>query len=191
LTRVAPGSATYAGSIALTGAAPAQDGVLSVADGDTITARYLDANDGAGHANQQRVTTATASCAVVSSGAKPVADGTFGTPMSGSRADASGSTIDLTWDVVTCASTDHHVLYGDLASVASMTVVGSVCDLGTAGIATWSGVPAVDLWFVVVGDDDAASEGTWGTDGNGAPRGGVTASGQCGTETRDNAGVCP
>jgi hypothetical protein len=124
-------------------------------------------------------------------GAKPVADGAFGVPMKGSRANPAGSTIDLTWDVSTCSSTDHHVLYGSLLSVASMTVVGSACDLGTTGTASWAGVPAGDLWFVVVGDDNATTEGTWGTDGIGGQRGGSTASGQCGLTTRDNAGVCP
>ena len=123
--------------------------------------------------------------------AKPVADGLFGTAMTGSRADASGSTIGLTWDVATCSSTDHHVLYGDLASVASMAVTGAACNLGTSGIASWTGVPAGDLWFVVVGDDDSSTEGSWGTDGNGAQRGGTAPSGQCGISTRDNSGVCP
>jgi len=190
LTRVAPGSATYAGSITLASNAASADGALSVAHGDTITARYVDANDGAGHSNQQRVATAQASCAAPPSAPKPVADGSFGVPMTGSRADAAGTTLDLTWDVATCASPDHHVLYGDLASVATASVAGAVCDLGATGSATWSGVPAGDLWFVVVGDDDAATEGSWGTDG-GDERGGVTASGLCGATTRDNSGVCP
>jgi len=191
LTRVAPGSASYTGSITLTGETATHDGVLSVTNGDTITARYIDANDGAGHANQQRMATALASCPVVSAVAKPVADGSFGTAMTGSRTDPAGSTIDVTWDVTTCASSDHHLLYGDLAAVASAAVAGGVCDLGTAGSATWSGVPSGDLWFVVVGNDDATTEGSWGTDGTGAERGGGTASGLCGLVTRNNSGACP
>ena len=141
-------------------------------------------------------TTAPSSCdmpvcsAAPPSGAKPVADGSFGTAMTGSRADASGSTIDLTWDVATCVSTDHHVLYGDLADVASSTVGGASCDLGTSGSASWTGVPAGNLWFVVVGDDNASTEGSWGKMTSGE-RGGGTVSGRCGMATRNNSGVCP
>jgi hypothetical protein len=41
----------------------------------------------------------------------------------------------------------------------------------------------------VVGNDDVATEGTWGTDGIGSQRGdGV---GLCGVTARDNTGVCP
>ncbi len=131
-------------------------------------------------------------CAVSQPGnAKPVADGTFGSAMTGSRADAIGSTIDLIWDVATCASSDHHVLYGPLASVATATISGAFCDLGASGSAVWTGIPAGDLWFVVVGDDNATVEASWGKDKSGAQRGGTTASLQCGTTTRDNSGTCP
>jgi subtilisin-like proprotein convertase family protein len=130
-------------------------------------------------------------CAAAPGGAKPVADGSFGTAMKGSRANAAGSAIVVTWDVATCSSADHHILYGDLANVASMTVAGASCDLGTSGLATWTGVPAGDLWFVVVGDDDGSSEGSWGIDGNGAQRGGGAASGLCGVSVRDDSGACP
>jgi hypothetical protein len=122
---------------------------------------------------------------------KPVPDGLFGTAMRASRADAPGSTIGLTWDVATCASADHHVLFGDLSSVASLTVLGAGCNLGTTGSATWTAVPAGNLWFVVVGDDNATVEASWGTDGVGGQRGGVTPSGQCGLVSRNNSGTCP
>jgi hypothetical protein len=52
-------------------------------------------------------------------------------------------------------------------------------------------VPSGNLWFVIVGDDDAATEGSWGTDGSGAQRGGAAVSGLCGMTARDNSGVCP
>jgi hypothetical protein len=121
----------------------------------------------------------------------PVPDGTYGTAMTAARGDAAGSTINLTWDVSTCASGDHHALYGPLASVASVTISGASCDLGTTGSATWTGVPAGSLWFTIVGDDNATVEASWGTNGTGGQRGGTTASGQCGTNTRDNSGTCP
>jgi hypothetical protein len=124
-------------------------------------------------------------------GVKPVADGTFGIGMNGSRLDPAGSSIAVTWDVATCASADHHILYGDLSNVASLSPTGAACDLGTTGSATWTAVPAGSLWFVVVGDDNAVTEGTWGTDGNTPQRGGTTPSGFCGLTVRDNSGTCP
>jgi len=129
-------------------------------------------------------------CAAAPGIVKPVADGSFGTAMRGSRADTPGSTIGLTWDVTTCASTDHHLLYGNLSTVAASTVSGAVCHLGASGAATWSAVPAGSLWFVVVGDNDAVTEGSWGMMTSGE-RGGTLASGRCGLTARDNAGTCP
>jgi subtilisin-like proprotein convertase family protein len=125
------------------------------------------------------------------SGAKPVADGFTGLPMKASRGDALAGTINLTWDVTSCASADQHVIYGDLGNVAALAVTGGFCSLGTSGSAAWTGVPAGDLWFVVVGDDDAGTEGTWGTDATSGQRGGATVSGQCGITIRDNTGTCP
>jgi hypothetical protein len=185
LTRIFPGSTTYRGTINTTTAAAVHDGVLSVKNGDTIQATYVDANDGGGGLNQPRVTTASASC--VTPGVRPVPEPS----LNASRADALATTINVAWDVATCSSTDHHLLYGDLANVASSTISGSNCNLGTSGSYVWPGVPAGDLWFVVVGDDNAATEGSWGIMGNGAERGGATVSGQCGMTGRDNSGVCP
>jgi len=188
ITRIAPGSSTYRGTISTTASPEAADGLLSVRNADTITAYYIDADDGGGGIDLTREASATAACA--GTAALPVADGSFGTAMKGSRGNASGSIVNLTWDVATCVSADHHVIYGDLASVASLAVTGGACNLGTSGSAAWSGVPAGNLWFVVVGDDNASTEGSWGTDG-GAQRGGATASGQCGVVSRDNSGTCP
>ena len=167
----------------------AGNALLTVKNGDTITATYVDANDGGGNVNVPRVDVATTVCAPT--GVRPVADGSFGTAMTGSRADASGSTIDVTWDVVTCSSADHHILYGDLANVSTAAVTGASCDLGVTGTATWTGVPAGDLWFVVVGNDGGTTEGSWGTSSEGTQRGAGAASGQCGLTARDDSGVCP
>jgi hypothetical protein len=122
---------------------------------------------------------------------KPVPDGSFGTAMRASRVDTPGSSIALTWDVATCTSADYHVLYGGLSSVSAASVTGAFCNLGTTGSATWTGVPAANLWFVVVGDNDGTIEGSWGTDGVGGQRGGATPSGQCGLVVRNNSGTCP
>jgi hypothetical protein len=51
LTETPASSGHFSGSINTISAAPASDGLLSLGDGDTITASYLDANDGHGGLN--------------------------------------------------------------------------------------------------------------------------------------------
>ena len=60
----APGSAIFSGTVPLT-AAPAVggDGSLSVADGDTLTVTYVDADDGSGGIDLPRQTSAGVDCA--------------------------------------------------------------------------------------------------------------------------------
>jgi len=100
------------------------------------------------------------------------------------------TTVSVTWDAASCTSTDYELLYGDLASLPSYTLLGSVCGLGTSGSANWSGVPAGDLWFLVTGVDGAGTEATWGAATAGERNGG-SASGQCGNAVRNNGATCP
>jgi subtilisin-like proprotein convertase family protein len=130
-------------------------------------------------------------CPAASTFVKPVPDGSFGTAMKASRVDPAGTSINVTWDVSTCASTNYHVLYGDLATVSSYAIGGSACAIGTSGTYGWSGVPAGSLWYVVVADSGTTTEGSWGTGVGGAERGGGSASGQCSMASRDNSGTCP
>jgi hypothetical protein len=62
LTETAPGSAKYLGTIVATGGPAAADGLLSLAHGASITARYVDADDGLGGSGIERTTGATADC---------------------------------------------------------------------------------------------------------------------------------
>ncbi len=121
----------------------------------------------------------------------PVPDGGVGTPMRCGRAAADGSAISLQWDASTCTAENYNVLYGPLATVASYSLAGSVCALGTSGQATWSGVPAGDLWLVITGQNGSGTEGSWGTASAGAERNGAIASGQCGNTSRVNSESCP
>jgi subtilisin-like proprotein convertase family protein len=121
----------------------------------------------------------------------PVPDGSFGSGMTVSPVTGAVPSLHLTWDVATCSAKNNHLLYGALQDVASVAPAGAVCGLGPLGGYDWTAVPAGDLWFLVVGDDAAAMEGSWGTDGAGAHRNGTTASGYCGFTTRSNAGTCP
>ena len=129
-------------------------------------------------------------CSAGPASAKPVPDGSFGTPMTADRGNPLATSINVTWDVATCTSSDHELLYGDLASVGSYSVAGSVCGLGISGSAAWNSVPAGNVWFVVVGTTGTGTEASWGL-GTAGERGGTTASGQCGNAVRDNSGTCP
>jgi hypothetical protein len=63
LFETAVGSGQYSGSIdTITGAAVNGDGLLSVSPGDTITARYIDDDDGAGGSGIERTAAATVEC---------------------------------------------------------------------------------------------------------------------------------
>ena len=121
----------------------------------------------------------------------PVPDGTFGTAMRASRANPSGTDINLQWDTATCTAQDYNVLYGSLANVASYALDGSACALGTSGLAAWNAVPAGNLWFVVTAQNGSGIESSWGRASSGAERNGMNASGQCGNASRNNGGTCP
>jgi hypothetical protein len=62
LTETTAGSARFSGSIFTTSAAPGPDGLLSVAHGDTLTAEYVDADDGEGGSGVPRQAGASADC---------------------------------------------------------------------------------------------------------------------------------
>lgn len=116
-----------------------------------------------------------------------------------------GADAALTWDAVTCASTGYHLIFGygsDLASAMGPSpqagdVAGAVCGLGTGGSYSWTGVPDPTsdasrfLWFLVVGDDGASKEGSWGTSSSGAQRGGTVTSATCGLTSKETATTCP
>jgi hypothetical protein len=119
-----------------------------------------------------------------------VPDGTFGTAMRSDRALPDGTSITLHWDVTSCTGADYKALYGSLANVATYALDGAACALGTSGTATWSSVPAGNLWYFVVATDGTGTEGTWGSGASG-PAGGTIPSALCGDAARNNAGTCP
>jgi hypothetical protein len=120
----------------------------------------------------------------------PVPDGSPGAPMRASRG-AVATAIDLTWDVSGCAPAGHHVVYGALSGLPSYQVAGGVCGIGSTGSFSWAGVPAGDLWFVVVGDNGLTTEGLWATTSSGGPMNATTPSLTCGMTNRINLTACP
>jgi len=121
----------------------------------------------------------------------PVPDGSFGSPMTAGRGAADGSVISLAWDVASCAGKGYHTIYGPLSGVSTYQISGGVCGMGTSGSYSWTGVPAGDLWFVVVADDPSGVEGSWGRQSTGLPMNGATPSLVCGVTGRFNLSSCP
>ena len=129
-------------------------------------------------------------CATAPPGPGAVPDGSAGTvPLRGERLSSSGDTIGVTWDTA-CSAADYNLLYGDLAGVGSSTITGSECSLVGSGSHTWTAVPGGDLFFLVVGADGAGTEGSWGIDGYGGERNGLSASGECAVTLKDPSNTC-
>ena len=120
-----------------------------------------------------------------------VPNGAFGRPMTIERLNPFGEVLRISWDVRTCPSADYNLLYGTLDSVEDYELEGAECDADASGVHTWFGVPAGNLWFIVVGNASVTdTEGSWGQDSDGNERGVV--SGFCGITSRDEMGTgCP
>ena len=108
-------------------------------------------------------------------------------PLLANRLTPDGSEIAVVWDDQ-CSPLNANLLYGALESVSSHAVSGAVCAIGNPE--TWTGVPAGDLWFLVVADDGAGVESSWGL-ASGGERNGLMHSETCGTQAKDIMGACP
>jgi hypothetical protein len=125
-------------------------------------------------------------------GPPPVPGGAGATsPLRGDRLTAAGDVIGISWDASSCTAAEYNLLYGDLVDVASYTLLGSECSLGTSGSYTWNGVPSGDLFFLLVGTDGAGMESSWGVDSLLGERNGLEVSTQCSTTSKDTSGSCP
>ena len=107
------------------------------------------------------------------------------------QADPLGQTLDLSWDTNGCIASDYNLLYGNLVDVGSHTLLGSECSLGNSGLFTWNGVVPGNLFFLIVGTETGGVESSWGVDGFGAERNGLSHSGQCGATSKDPSRTCP
>lgn len=108
-----------------------------------------------------------------------------------------GTNATVTFDAFNCPSADYHILYGKGENLATWTVLDAQCDLGTSGSYAWTGMPDLTdytsrfLWFLVVGDDNSTTEGSWGlTYPGGAEEGGASASGKCSCTTKNTSTIC-
>ena len=61
-----------------------------------------------------------------------------------------------------CRAADHNVVYGPLEGVAGYAYSGQVCDIGTSGSYTQFAPGSGSYFFVVVGTDGLATDGSYG-----------------------------
>ena len=132
----------------------------------------------------------------------PVPDGkaVLGTEMKANRLDQAGSSISVAWDATTCTgAVNYHIVYGSQFPAApggTYQPAGGSCAIGTVSPVTWTNVPALApnqlLWWVVVADDGAGTEGSWGagTAGERAGPGAGGSSGQCAITAKDLTDTC-
>jgi hypothetical protein len=132
------------------------------------------------------------SCTTGQAAPPPAPDGQQSTsPLTGSRATITGDVIDVGWDAASCPALSYNLLFGDLTNVSSYALSGARCSIGTTGGYTWSGVPAGDLYFLVVGTNGVGTESSWGTDSDLNERNGTSASGLCLVSSKSTDVTCP
>ncbi len=136
-----------------------------------------------------------------------VPDGRNGLPIEIEKLDLAGSQLRLLWDPSPCSGdADHHIIFGtglDFPTAIGnpFNVGGGVCDMGGLAPFDWNGVPdpgVIDpttrlLWFLILADDDLATEGGWGQDGQFVERVGPAlggSSGTCGITDKDVSNEC-
>jgi plastocyanin len=127
------------------------------------------------------------------------------TPMRVSKNDAAGNSLTLIYDTSSCTgAADHHIVFGGgttfpVAIGGTLGLKGSTCNIGTTSPFVWSPSPPTTtdaeglVWWLIVADDNATVEGSWGKNSAGNERTGPGAGGssaQCGILTKDVSNTC-
>lgn len=118
------------------------------------------------------------------------ADGPASVPRGSLSVTRNGTGIDVTWDATTCTAVNYNLLYGNLASVSTYALQGSVCGLGSSGGFSWNSPAAGNIYFLVVPTDGAGTEGSWGLTNTFAERNGLGASNECGVLVKNPTNIC-
>jgi hypothetical protein len=93
--------------------------------------------------------------------------------LTASRLVADGSSISVAWNAAACSGeVDHQILFGNRSGFPAITggtytLQGGQCSIGTASPYTWAAPAPTSgdlLWFLVVAEDNAGKEGSWGRD---------------------------
>ena len=133
-----------------------------------------------------------------------VPDGRAGSvPMTVTAADATGSSLTLNWGTTCAGAARFHIVYGSRSDLPAapggiFNVDGGTCGIGATMPFVWNQVPADTdgsglLWWLILSDDGAAVEGSWGKGTNGLERAGPGSggvSGVCGMATKSVTNVC-
>ncbi len=133
-----------------------------------------------------------------------VPDGPPGTAMLVRKNDAAGNSLSLSYDVITCTgAADHHIVVGGGSTLPSAPggpfgVAAATCNIGKTSPFTWASPPTtIDprglVWWLIVADDDATVEGSWGKDSAGNERIGPGvggSSGLCAITAKDLTNTC-
>lgn len=134
------------------------NGLIEVEDGRVLRAIYadLESSGGVGHS----AATFTIVC----------------TPTPGAVAELRVEEFDAGTDDLTisytpaCAAADHTIVFGPLSSVSSYGYSGQACGIGTSGSYRAFDPGAGSFFFMVVGNDGASVEGSYGRNSNGMER---------------------
>ena len=114
-----------------------------------------------------------------------------------------GGALSLSFDT-SCVPADHQIVHGYAFGLPGATgggyePDGGVCAIGVTSPYTWNDVPPAFpvatgfVWWLVVATDGAATEGSWGVDGDGQERQGPGvggSSGTCGIVAKSTANAC-
>ncbi len=150
LTETPPGSARYVGSISATTAAPSADGQLSIADADTITADYVDLDDGMGGVNVDQQDIALGDCvgpSHLSVSVKEITESSASIEWTASEASSGQVEWGLTPALGTVVPTlfvqkDHSATIGPFPACTRVYFrVTSVDEFGNVGVGDAAGAP--------------------------------------------------
>ena len=133
-----------------------------------------------------------------------VPDGTTGAPVRVDKLAADGSSLSITWDTAACTGElDHQILHGQkngfpVSPSGPYTLLGGTCNIGTVSPFAWTPTPNASdgsglVWFLIVAENNAGREGSWGKYDATHERNGPGTSGAsnvCGSTNRDVTNVC-
>ncbi len=145
LNETTPGAQVFAGSITLTTAPPAADGLLSVTNGDTITVTYIDADDGAGGSNIPRTDTAVVDCVPPVIGDVQVIN-------------IGGGIAEITW--TTNELSDSTVTYGTSTLPPPSSTVVNAAMVTSHSVHLTGLLPCTNYYFSVTSVDQARNSAT-------------------------------
>ena len=145
LTEIAPGTSKFIGTIQTTTTAPVADGKLSLADSNTITARYFDGDDGIGGHNIPRLANAVGDCL------PPTISAVGSVGVTATEGTVSWSTDQ---------SSDSRLTWGPSRPPTTLVSNGAMT---TAHAVPISGLQACTVYYYQVGSTDPSGNGTTDT----------------------------